>query len=157
MSLSVRRLFESFPAHLADVRSLARVGPQVDVQPEPVLEGFPTEATCDTVFNLWVVGGTRLSDTSCLNTEPKVTAWFRVVQLRNQQEGLGLQIPLLSLLPAAELLLFRFWLLLVQTGAPLLGPEQLLGQNLLLADMFLWGTWDKKTHVCLNDSLLAAS
>ncbi len=73
----------------------------------------------------------------------------------SQHEGISLllQYKLLSLLTGAEFLLFlfnlwRLWVLLVQTGAPLLNTELLVSENLLLlTGMLLWELWRIKKRI----------
>ena len=92
--------------------------------------------------------------------------WFTVVTFltsRSQHEGLSLllQLKLLSLLTGAEFLLFlfnlwRLWVLLVQTGAPLLKTELLLRENLLLllTDMLLWELWRDREQKALGTTVM---
>ena len=93
-----------------------------------------------------------LSSRRDVREELLLTVWFWFTVLtslirRRQHKGLVLllQYKLLSLLTGAELLLllfnlWRLWILLVQTGVPLLVSEKLL----LLTDMLLWKLWRNK-------------
>ena len=92
-----------------------------------------------------------LSSRRDVREELLLTVWFWFTVLtslirRRQHKGLDLlQYKLLSLLTGAELLLllfnlWRLWILLVQTGVPLLVSEKLL----LLTDMLLWKLWRNK-------------
>ena len=95
-----------------------------------------------------------LSYMRVVREELVVTCWFCFTVVTfliswSQHDGihLHLQYKLLSLLAGAEFLLFlfnlwRLWILLVQTGVPLLVTELLVSENLLLlTDMLLWELW----------------
>ena len=97
-----------------------------------------------------------LSYIRVVRDELVVTCWFCFTVVTffiswSQHDGirLHLQYKLLSLPADAELLLFlfnlwRLWVLLVQTGVPLLVTELLVNKNLLLlllTDMLLWKLW----------------